>query len=366
MASTGCGKTLGNARIMNALADPALGMRCAFAIGLRTLTLQTGRSFQHDLGLNDEQLAIKVGGTASRALFEYWEQQAEAMGSASSQALLDEGGQVLFEGNDRHPLLERLTDDAQVRSLIAAPLLVCTVDHLTHATESLRGGRQMHPCCVCSPVIWCWMSLMTLIWQIYQRSLAWCIGRACWVAVCCCHRPPCLRPWSMACFAPTAPGVPCFKSIAASGPMSRSMSAACGWMSSTSPLQTVPASQFADAHQAFVQKRMAQLSKAAPRRLAQIVELPKEWHVVGMGEAERRQALAQFMLQRSWGLHQQSQNHSADPASGKRVSFGLIRMANIAPLFDVAQAMFAQGAPAPVCAYICACTTRSSRCWRVR
>ena len=76
MASTGCGKTLGNARIMNALADPALGMRCAFAIGLRTLTLQTGRSFQHDLGLNDEQLAIKVGGAASRALFEYWEQQA--------------------------------------------------------------------------------------------------------------------------------------------------------------------------------------------------------------------------------------------------------------------------------------------------
>ena len=46
MASTGCGKTLGNARIMNALADPGVGMRCAFAIGLRTLTLQTGRVFQ--------------------------------------------------------------------------------------------------------------------------------------------------------------------------------------------------------------------------------------------------------------------------------------------------------------------------------
>ena len=72
MASTGCGKTLGNARIMNALADPATGMRCAFAIGLRTLTLQTGRSFQNDLGLGDEQLAIQVGGSASRALFEYW------------------------------------------------------------------------------------------------------------------------------------------------------------------------------------------------------------------------------------------------------------------------------------------------------
>ena len=65
MASTGCGKTLGNARIMNALADPGVGMRCAFAIGLRTLTLQTGRVFQRDLGLGDEQLAIKVGAPAA-------------------------------------------------------------------------------------------------------------------------------------------------------------------------------------------------------------------------------------------------------------------------------------------------------------
>ena len=52
----------------NALAAPATGMRCAFAIGLRTLTLQTGRSFQNDLGLGEEQLAIQVGGAASRAL----------------------------------------------------------------------------------------------------------------------------------------------------------------------------------------------------------------------------------------------------------------------------------------------------------
>ncbi len=114
-------------------------------MGLRTLTLQTGRVFQHDLQLSDEQLAIQVGGAASRALFDYWEQQAEATGSASSQALLDEAGTVLYEGNDQHPLLQRLTDDAKARALIAAPLLVCTVDHLTPATESLRGGRQIAP-----------------------------------------------------------------------------------------------------------------------------------------------------------------------------------------------------------------------------
>ena len=35
--------------------------------------------------------------------------------------------------------------DPQVRSLLAAPLLVCTIDHLTPATESERGGRQIAP-----------------------------------------------------------------------------------------------------------------------------------------------------------------------------------------------------------------------------
>ena len=88
MASTGRGKTLGNARIMNALAFPATGLRCAFAIGLRTLTLQTGRAFQQNLGLSDDELAIRVGGAASRALFDYWEQRAEDTGSASVQTLL--------------------------------------------------------------------------------------------------------------------------------------------------------------------------------------------------------------------------------------------------------------------------------------
>lgn len=348
MASTGCGKTLGNARIMNALADPALGMRCAFAIGLRTLTLQMGRSFQHDLGLNDEQLAIKVGGTASRALFEYWEQQAEATGSASSQALLDEGGQVLFEGNDRHPLLERLTDDARVRSLIAAPLLVCTVDHLTPATESLRGGRQIAPMLrlltgdlvLDEPDDFDIADLPALTRLVHWAGL---LGSR--VLLSSATLPPALVDGL---FRAYRAGRAVFQKHRSERP-DEPVNVCCLWVDefNQSAADCAQASQFADAHQAFVQKRMAQLSKAAPRRLAQIVELPKEWHVVGMGEAERRQALAQFMLQRSWGLHQQSQNHSADPASGKRVSFGLIRMANIAPLFDVAQAMFAQGAPAP-------------------
>lgn len=146
MASTGCGKTLGNARIMYALADKTKGMRCAFAMGLRTLTLQTGKTFQHMLKLKDDDLAIRVGGSSSRALFEYHEQLAEASGSASKQDLLDEDTYVKFDGAiDQHPLLRRAVAEPQVRKILLAPILVCTIDHLTPATECQRGGRQIAP-----------------------------------------------------------------------------------------------------------------------------------------------------------------------------------------------------------------------------
>ena len=240
MASTGCGKTLGNARIMNALADPGVGMRCAFAIGLRTLTLQTGRVFQRDLGLGDEQLAIKVGGAASRALFEYWKARAEATGSASRQALLDEGGQVLFEGDDRHPLLQRLTDDAQVRSLIAAPVLACTVDHLTPATESLRGGRQIAPM----------LRLMTSDLVLDEpddfdmadlpaltRLVHWAGLLGARVLLSSATLPPALVE---DCSWPIAPDARCISVIAASGPASPPPFAACGWTSFISRSRIAP------------------------------------------------------------------------------------------------------------------------------
>ncbi|HEY0200560.1 MAG TPA: type I-F CRISPR-associated helicase Cas3, partial [Burkholderiaceae bacterium] len=100
-------------------------------------------------------------------------------------------------------------------------------------------------------------------------------------------------------------------------------------------------------HIRYVEKRVAQLAKTEVRRLARIAALPPEW--AGMNRDVRRVDFAQYVLQRAWELHQQSQNHSTVSSgigSGKRVSFGLIRMANIDPLFDVALAMYRLGAPA--------------------
>lgn len=346
MASTGCGKTLGNARIMNALADPATGLRCAFAIGLRTLTLQTGRSFQNDLALGEDQLAIQVGGAASRALFEYWEQQAEATGSASRQELLDETGAVLYEGNDQHPLLQRLTDDAQVRRLIAAPLLVCTVDHLTPATESLRGGRQIAPMLrlltgdlvLDEPDDFDMADLPALTRLVHWAGL---LGSR--VLLSSATLPPALVEGL---FLAYRAGREVFQQHRSERP-NEPVNVCCLWIDEfhQAAQDCTDGAAFREAHTQYVHKRVAKLKQAEVRRLAQIVSLPENWH--SLKEPERRRDFARLVLEQAWRLHQSPQNHSIDSASGKRVSLGLIRMANIAPLYDVALAIHQQGAPAP-------------------
>ena len=343
MASTGCGKTLGNARVMNALADPATGMRCAFAMGLRTLTLQTGRVFQNDLQLNDEQLALQVGGAASRALFEYWEQQAEATGSASSQALLDEAGTVLYEGNDQHPMLQRLTDDAKARALIAAPLLVCTVDHLTPATESLRGGRQIAPMLrlltsdlvLDEPDDFDMADLPALTRLVHWAGM---LGSR--VLLSSATLPPALVEGL---FLAYRAGRAVYQRHRSERP-SESVNICCLWVDEfhQTPQDCADGAAFREAHTRYVHKRVAKLQQAEVRRLAQIAPLPDTWH--SMQEAERRKDFARMVLEQAWQLHQRPHNHSTDTASGKRVSLGLIRMANIAPLYDVALAMYAPDA----------------------
>jgi CRISPR-associated endonuclease/helicase Cas3 len=46
-------------------------------------------------------------------------------------------------------------------------------------------------------------------------------------------------------------------------------------------------------------------------------------------------------------------NHDTDPISDKRVSIGLIRLANISTIYPLAQALYAQDAPDGVQLHLC-------------
>ncbi len=85
MASTGKGKTFANAKIMQALSADEESLRYILALGLRTLTLQTGDEYKDKIGLKDEELAVLIG---SKAIVDLHKQK-NPTGSESDDDLLD-------------------------------------------------------------------------------------------------------------------------------------------------------------------------------------------------------------------------------------------------------------------------------------
>jgi len=340
LASTGCGKTLANARIMYALADPTQGMRCAFAMGLRTLTLQTGRSFKNLLGLGDDELAIRVGGSASRALFEHHEREAEKTGSASAQSLFDEEGDVVFEGNtDGHVLLKKIQHDPAISKLLAAPLLVCTIDHLTPATESQRGGRQIAPMLrlmsgdlvLDEPDDFDMADLPALTRLVHWAGL---LGAR--VLLSSATLPPDLV---RGLFDAYRHGRAHHQRNRGNVP-GAAPQVCCLWVDEFNREHSdcADGEAFSAAHTAFAQNRASRLKGAEVRRIAQLaaLSLPKG---KAQGNPTHASLFAARIISLAAALH--GRHHNPDPVSGKRVSFGLVRMANIEPLVSVALALYA-------------------------
>jgi len=360
LASTGCGKTLGNARVMYALADPAQGMRCAFAMGLRTLTLQTGRAFRDLLGLADDELAIRVGGSASRALFEHHERMAEQTGSASTQALLEEDGHVVFEGNhEAHPVLQRVLHDPQAAKLLVAPLLVCTIDHLTPATESQRGGRQIAPMLrlmsgdlvLDEPDDFDLADLPALTRLVHWAGL---LGSR--VLLSSATLPPALVAGLFAAYQAGRTQFACNRGQRPGVSVPASPAICCLWVDEfgTHTADCADNTTFASAHHLFATRRTQHLAQAAEREVRRRANLI----LLDMGKLPPRDhpaRFAQLACKAALALH--VRHHSIDPHSstggGKRVSFGLIRMANIEPLVNVALALYQQGAPQGVRIHLC-------------
>lgn len=348
MASTGCGKTLANGRILYALADPEKGARFAIALGLRTLTLQTGRDYRQQMQLGEDELAIRVGGSASRALFEHYEAQAEQTGSASAQDLLSDDSHVLFEGNfSAHPILKRIEHDPTVKSLLAAPVLTCTVDHLMPATESLRGGGQIAPM----------LRLMTsdlVLDEIddfdisdlpaLMRLVNWAGLLGSRVLLSSATLPPALVAGLFDAY--RAGRAVYQRNRGATG--QRAPAICCAWFDENGPLDESCSdrSGFEAAHRQFVGKRYQRLVGDVIRRRAEIAELVSESRqTTGI-----RQELAEHLRDNAIALHQ---HNNAPLENGQRVSFGLIRMANIGPLVEVAQALYRLGAPENVHIHLC-------------
>ena len=344
MASTGKGKTFANARIMYGVSNEIKGCRFSVALGLRTLTLQTGDALRSRLQLDTDELAVLVG---SQAVQELHEQRQSAdvavsphLGSESAADLMDAEQHIVYDGSlDNGPLRRWLGSGrrgmaSKALKLLSAPVLVSTIDHLISATEGVRGGKQIAPMlrlltsdlvldepddfgsddlpALCRLVNWAGLLGSKVLLSsaslppVFVRTLfeAYLAGR---------------KQYEQAC-----------------GISGQATNICCAWfdefVSSATDCATVTDFQVAD--RAFVDKRIEQLKKqnqpAKALRKGEILPLP----IADNNSEKVIGSVIEVLVNGIKTLH--LAHCETDPKTQKQASLGLVRFANINPLTAIA------------------------------
>ena len=327
MASTGCGKTITNGRIIYGLAHPDRGARFTVALGLRALTLQTGDAYRERLHLSDDELAVLVGGSATRQLYELIKdspepQIGERSGSESLDEWLDSSSHVHFEGNSADgPLHSWLKKARGANALLQAPILACTIDHLMPATEATRGAHHIPPMLrllgadliLDEPDDFDRNDLPALARLVHMAGL---LGSR--VLLSSATLPPSMI---QVLFHAYQQGRSHFRRHRRSG---RDEGVVCAWFDEfgASSLRTNDVETMMIQHKQFCSTRVERLREQSQRRKMSVVEFP---------ECENRSAIWESFAQRlpQWLSDLHKDNSKKIPGSNKTVSFGLIRCAYI-------------------------------------
>ena len=341
MASTGGGKTIGNARIMYALANPKKGARLTIALGLRVLTLQTGKSFRDNLSLTDKDLAILVGGQAQKQLFEISEQEKADTnglanyGSESAENLIDE----LVDGDIDDDLaifdalkLGTVIADETAKKLIFAPIVTCTIDHLIGACESKRGGKYIAPMLrlFSSDVIFDepddfdQRDLPALSRLVHLAGL---LGSR--VLLSSATLPPDM-------LAGLYQAYVAGRTIYNAQFGLSSPSVVCAWFDENdcTAKSISQADDYMTEHERFVSKRVKFLASLPVRRFGEIMPIHANYH--HEKQPQFYGEIAKRFFEQAVQLHQR---HHLNNEQGQAVSIGLIRLANITPLMQIVQAL---------------------------
>lgn len=342
MASTGKGKTIANARIMYGIADEDEGCRFSIALGLRTLTLQTGTSLKERLSIDEDEIATLIGSQAIQRLSQSASDDELSLFLSSSESqdigLEDDGYDVIYETSTYEGHLEKwFPGNPKAKKLLHAPILVSTIDYLIPATEGVRGGRQIVPM----------LRLLTsdLILDepdefdlndlpALARLVNW-AGLLCAnVLVSTATMPPAL---AYALFEAYQEGRQSYST--ATNESESNNPIVCAWFdefgATTSEAEGIQA--FIKSHDHFVNKRITNLNREmVSLRKAEIINI-KESTVTSPIDS-----IAETIKQNMLVLHSE---HYQQHVSGKKISIGLVRMANINPLVAVSRNLYSTKAP---------------------
>lgn len=380
LASTGCGKTIANAKIMYALSDKRQGCRFSIALGLRTLTLQTGDALASRLHLDEDTLAVMVGSDAVRQLHALYQQEQKAQdqqkntaprdhtesdaglmaeqsaaaraGSESAESWLEDHHYVLYEGTlDDSTIGKWLQSSPNALKMLSAPVLVSTIDHLMPATESSRGGHQIAPM----------LRLMTADLVLDEpddfdisdlpalcRLVNWAGMSGARVLLSSATLPPSLI---QALFEAYAAGRRLYRQHCLATDVREDI--CCFWADEFDVRhERITSSQtYTQIHHEFVTRRADRLrSQADTPRRAVIADLTP----VTANGGDARLIAAEIMAERiSREIHALHAKHHQRHCSGKTVSFGLIRFANIDPLVAITQRILKNTPPPETCIHFC-------------
>ena len=342
MASTGCGKTFANAKVMRALSSDGDRLRYILALGLRTLTLQTGDEYRDRIGLDDSELAVLIG---SKAIMELHNQTVEnneslkdeQLGSESLEPLLIED--VDYDCDIPEEGLATVLKQQRDRHFLYAPVLACTIDHMMAATETKRGGRYILPSLrlmssdlVIDEVDDFTGSDLIAIGRLIH--LAGMLGRK--VMISSATIPPDLAEGY---FNAYRVGWRIYSQTRDAG-----SKIGCAWIDEfKTSVTSIDERQdhdavavYRDYHQQFVAKRVEKLRQQPARRKADIIECQSIVDNFEYDSDENKQEQYFVRIQKAI-LDKHQHHHIEDKRSGINVSFGVVRLANIAPCVAAAK-----------------------------
>lgn len=339
IASTGCGKTIANAKVMRALSQDGESLRFILALGLRTLTLQTGDEYREKIGLNSDELAVLIGSSAIKELHEKSknqdtaEENFEEIGSESLEELLEED--LDYSDSPAADFLDAVipkNNANKLKAFLYKPVLACTIDHMMAATETTRGGKYILPCLRL-------LSSDLVIDEIDDFNekdliaigrlihLAGMLGRK--VMISSATIPPAL---SEGFFNTYQEGWKIHTNFKQSN-----QNIACIWIDEfNTEVELIDKKEssfrcelYQNLHQKFIIKRVSNLEKQAIKRKGFIVKIDELLNEKTSQQKQYFEKIRQTAIK----LHQQ--HNIVDEETGKQVSFGVIRMANIPPCVDL-------------------------------
>ena len=336
MASTGCGKTFANAKVMQAISKDGDSLRYVLALGLRTLTLQTGDEYRERIELSKEDLAVLIGSKAIMELHENQKKETENEqkndhGSESLESLLDE--EVIYELDIKDDTLKTVLKNERDKKFLYAPVLVCTIDHLMGAVTTKKGGRYILPSLRM-------LSSDLVIDEIDDFSgsdliaigrlvhLAGMLGRG--VMISSATIPPDL---AKGYFNAYKKGWQLYvKSHEAKNKI------VCAWIdefkTDVKEIDSFESKKaleiYEESHNHFIDKRIENLQKEPVKRKVEIVECHNELEDNEFEEDETKTDVY-FSKIKDAIIQKHKEHNTLDKKSAKRISFGVVRVANTPP-----------------------------------